>query len=312
MNKYQYVLLAPPYDEKNGGSIAMHKLCDLINKNGTQCYIFPYIPVAPIDVSERKEFEENIEKSKDLVKYFPTNSSFNTPVLDPYSYKQIQDNPNIITVYPEITFGNPLKSTNVVRWLLNSPGKLRKRVYYESGEIYFRYANIFEGINISGSVLSDNFLNVLHVPFEHFNQFEIPLNRANTCYAIRKGKGRNLVHDITKSTLIDYLDWEETAKIFKSSHTFYCYDTRSFYIQLAALCGCKSIVIPEENIDFMTWSKGDQTLRYGISYGLEDNSLESMNFSELKNLLEIRQGESNDSVRNFTLEVENYFNNKAS
>ena len=143
MNKYQYVLLAPPYDEKNGGSIAMHKLCDLININGTQCYIFPYIPVAPIDVSERKEFEENIEKSKDLVKYFPTNSSFNTPVLDPYSYKQIQDNPNIITVYPEITFGNPLKSTNVVRWLLNSPGKLRKRVYYESGEIYFRYANIF-------------------------------------------------------------------------------------------------------------------------------------------------------------------------
>ncbi len=310
MSNYQYVLLAPPFDEKNGGSVAMHKLCDLINKNGIQCYIFPYIPIAPIDVGEKKQFEENIEKSKDLVKFFHTNSAFDTPVLDPDSYKQIKNNPNIITVYPEITFGNPLESMNVVRWLMNSPGKLRKRVYYESGEIYFRYSNFFEGINISGSVLSENFLTVLHVPFEYFNLNDIPSKRENTCYSIRKGKGRNLIHDINNSILIDYLDWQETAKVFKSTKSFYCYDTRSFHIQLAALCGCKSILVPEDNVSFSDWSKGDPFCRYGISYGLEDNSIESAQHERLKILLEKKHSESNNSVLNFVKETENYFNQK--
>lgn len=39
--KYKFLIFTPSYSENNGGSVTLHHLCDLINKNGYECYLYP-------------------------------------------------------------------------------------------------------------------------------------------------------------------------------------------------------------------------------------------------------------------------------
>ena len=44
----KYIIFAPSYNENVGGSIALHKLCDLINRGGNEAYLYPYFESALI------------------------------------------------------------------------------------------------------------------------------------------------------------------------------------------------------------------------------------------------------------------------
>ena len=93
----KFIIYAPPFDENSGGNVLLHRLCDLLNKEGESAYIRLW------DMPQ------------------PNNSgiygSFNTPLA---KISDLSD--NTIVVYPEVVSGNPLMAKNVVRWLLYHPG----------------------------------------------------------------------------------------------------------------------------------------------------------------------------------------------
>ena len=59
---------------------------------------------------------------------FKTSERFVSKILKKFPGKF--DLSDLIVIYPEIVFGNPLGAKNVVRWFLHNPGFFSGKIYY--------------------------------------------------------------------------------------------------------------------------------------------------------------------------------------
>lgn len=337
------VIYAPPFHDDSGGIIALHKLCHLLNKRGVESRIFPYFqhfrftpqswPLDVLRILKRFLFYPVLKykKWKILISYlaalqskkkwfkhfkaafwmvffaensdapeFITNWAFDTPVT---YYFDVEES---VLVYPETIAGNPLKAKNIVRWFLHRPGYHSGQIDYGKGELYFFYQIIFNDPSINPD--PDNLLRILHVPVEIYNEDLHKPNRQRqgTCYILRKGKNRELVHELKDSLLIDGRPHTEVSQIFNEVETFISYDTATFYSHLAVLCGCKSVVIPLEGLSKEQWQPKKE-LRFGIAYGFEDLvEAEKTRHLLLPFLLKDAE-DANESLSNFIMKCKKHF-----
>lgn len=266
MNKI--LIFSPSYNENSGGIIALHKLCQIINQLGREAYLFPAFSTYEINRNTSLSDLKMIFKSeiKSLLK-FKTNPAFYTPVI--YKKKHLGDLNDWIVIYPEIVFGNPLNSKNVVRWLLHNPGFHTKKIFYGENETYFKFNSAIRDFQYPGSTLSRHELKVIHYPLEHYNLDGASAHREGTAYCLRKGKNKKIQHDLKGSILIDGKSHAEVSRIFKKVKTFISYDTYTAYSFFAVLCGCESIVIPDEGVSEESWYPNPRD-RYGLAYGFEN------------------------------------------
>ena len=301
----KFIVVSPPYNEKNGGAIVLHKLCSIINGLGHECYMHPHFKSGK---SHKKSFYKSILKS--LKAYllpwrtkYKTNPALDTPV---YSGDFNFSSKDWVVIYPEIVSGNPLNAKNVIRWLLHDPGYHTGDIKYNKNELYFKYHTGFSDFSFPGSVTSSNILKVIHYPLEHYNTKSLPKSRMGTAYCLRKGKHKPLQHDIRNSILIDDKTHKEVASIFKNVKTFISYDTYTAYSTFAVLCGCDSIVIPDDGVDDNEWYPNPAD-RYGLSYGFSqlDESRKTAHLVKQKVLNE--ENESINNVKSFIEETEKYF-----
>ena len=102
------------------------------------------------------------------------------------------------------------------------------------------------------------------------------------------------------------LSHKEVSKIFKSVETFISYDTYSAYSIFAALCGCRSIVIPDKDISKEEWYP-DKEDRYGIAYGFDDIDAAIATENLVMNRIIHEEKKSISSVKNFIKEVDSFF-----
>jgi len=249
-----FVIYAPSYREDSGGIILLHKLCHLLNEMGYKAYLCP-------DRNKIKPgFKNSIDNLFRVVKY-KTFPKYISPIATSAVLQE-----EFVAVYPETVEGNPLNCKNVVRWLLHKPGYHTGVVNYSSGELMFVFdQNCIEpGYGIDPK----NELSFLSM-HSAYNSNGIN-RRSGSCYMMRKGKGRTLVHNSCDSIKIDDLDHEEVAEIFKKTRYFYSYDEFTLYSQYAALCGCISVVIPETYNSRKEWVEKHPISKYGIAYGLND------------------------------------------
>ncbi|MCA9749973.1 MAG: hypothetical protein KC414_12765 [Romboutsia sp.] len=161
-----FIVVASSFNENSGGTIALHKLCDLLNKNGNKAYLWPLNKALLTWRYPIKSLIEIIKYFYRLLKYpnyykYKTFSSFNTPIAKKRHLK------NAIVVYPEIISGNPLFSKKVVRWFLNKPGVLSGEINYGKNELYFYYQEAFNDQNINKNL--DNRLQVSHIRDDIYN-----------------------------------------------------------------------------------------------------------------------------------------------
>ncbi|WP_462150947.1 hypothetical protein [Pseudoalteromonas xiamenensis] len=249
-----------------GGAIAIHRLCDLLNQEGCEAYLWSSrnYPIKKCD-------------------------EFNTPEL---ITNELND---FIVVYMDVVSGNPVGCPNVVRWFLNKPGFFTEHINYGVNELYFHFQEVFK----HPLYPSENLLYVVYFLKNIYFNKNLK-NRAGSCYMLRKGRGRKIIHDLTDSILIDDKGHQEIADIFNSRKYFYCYDLHSAYTYFASLCGCTPIVIPENSLSEHEWQP-DERLRFGVAYG--DSELQisyaKKTANELKLLLEQLEKESLKYVRNF-------------
>lgn len=269
---YKYIIYAPAYDEDSGGTIALHRLCHLINACGGEAYLYPFVPSFDLhlyNTAQIGHYAKAIYEATNLANY-RINDTFNTPVLPPKE-TFIPGN-DCIVIYPEVTLGNPLRAKNVVRWLLHNPGHHTGTIYYGPGEVYYRYADYFMAdFKFPGSEMADMILRIQYTPFDLYRERpdEPRDERTGTAYCIRKGKGRAIVHDTTGSILIDGKSHRDISAIFKSVKQFISYDTQTYYSYLAAIAGCESVVVPLENTTKEQWKPHIED-RYGLAYGFDD------------------------------------------
>ena len=300
MAKNKYIIYTSSFDEKSGGVIALHLLCHLLNEKGEDAYVWPMEWVAP-----GKNILRNIKAfllsfMKFLPKkhgYFAVHSGFNTPIAKYADFKKA------IAVYPEVVSGNPLGSESVVRWFLNKPGFLTSEVTYGNRELYFFYNIQFNDKTFN--VDENRLLKTIYVMNDVYKRSNFE-SREGTCYILRKGMNRHLVHDVESSILIDGLSHQDTADIFNKVKYCISYDTQTMLSKYAAMCGCISIVIPEEGVTMEQWRPKVRD-RYGVAYGFDDLEWALSTMDNVLIDFNEQIDMTNDQVNRFIQKCEEFF-----
>ncbi|GAM56911.1 wavQ [Vibrio ishigakensis] len=258
------IIFAPTYDPDIGGNIVLHKLCHICRQLGYDAYLYPTHDVCNMSGFSYSALMNRIKSSlKSIFVGYKVNEAFSTPIFNG------KLNSEDVVVYPEVTYGNPLKAKNVVRWLLNKPGFFTDNFCFGPNELYFKFDHgLIDNVKTNSSKLSHKILSITHIPFEIYNMENIDI-REGVAYSVRKGKHKVLDQHPRDSICIDGLSHIKVASIFKSVKLFISYDTYSAYSLFAALCGCDVVVIPDKNVTIEQWYP-DELNRLGIAYGFED------------------------------------------
>ena len=270
--KPEFIVMAPPYDDRSGGSIVLHHLCHLINEGGGKSALVPLVKNRlvsslgrPINLADCLSMLWASLKGR-RKRSFKLNPNLNTPVL--YDVSHIAKRHNVVVVYPEIIAGNPLNARHVARWLLHEPGFHTGNIFFCRGEVQFAFSDRFSPVRAAGLEIAPFLLDIFVVPWVTYKAEPHQL-RKGTAYAIRKGKGKAMVHDLANSTLIDGLAPAKVGQVFSRVETFISYDPHTMYSAFAVMAGCESVVIPDPGIPEEVWCP-NEVGRAGIAYGFVD------------------------------------------
>ena len=315
MKKFKYVIVTPRVN--NGGPIVLHNLCKLLNELGEDArvfypgryhlykdnkikywinyllYVIRDVAVNPIlkFISHNNSKEKFYVQTKCKRKFFPFVAK------------------NTIVIYPEVIFGNPLHGKKVVRWLLyhNSQYQTQenKTIGYEKNDLFFSYRDIFndETLNPERRLCYTPYIDLALYKRTNFGK------RRGKCYILRKGEWRVKPEDCSDGIIMDNLSESEKVRIFNECEYCISYDTQTTYSQIAALCGCISIVIPEEGKTREDYRKdGDNS--FGEAFGFSEQEIEyAIKTAPLVyNQFEKLNNKSKNEVKKFIIECENYFN----
>jgi hypothetical protein len=170
-----------------------------------------------------------------------------------------------IVIYPEIVSGNPLRASKVVRWLLHRPGFHTGSFEHGPNDLFFVYHEHFADPRIAADQTHRLTVTWANPVYRERGGTE----RSGTCYLLRKGKGRPLLHDPDGSTLLDGMSHDEMAGAFNRTTRLYSYDPYTLYNVYAALCGCIPIVVPTPGMTKEAWLPRAED-RFGLAYGEEE------------------------------------------
>ncbi len=297
-----FIIYATSFDENSGGSIALHRLCDMLNRLGHRARIWAWtrpIESPPLTWRDRLPFYRRKPRSWEPPR-FQTLDRLDTPLAT------AADLDDAIVIYPEVIDGNPLQAGRVVRWLLHRPGFHTGRHQFGADELFFYFQAAF-----NDPALNPHTDRLLQTFFIRDDLYRPPdpageAQRSGTCYILRKGKDRALVHDANGSILIDGLSHAAAAEVFRRTRTCISYDLYTMYSVYAAMCGCDSIVVPESGLDVNAWYPTEEE-RYGMAYGWDQvdwaRSTRHLLLPRLKRLEE----QSNETVRHFVQTCERHF-----
>jgi hypothetical protein len=259
-SKVKLIIYTRPLDTNCGGIVALHNLAKIINdmKNPEIC---------------AKLFVFNgLRYTNEYCQDFAT-------------IEEAADD-NAIIIYPEVITGNPLNCKKVIRWILLGLGKEMPSDHYKTwGKndlvYYFNSDTKFQK-NPEKMGTEYKLLNCLSI-----NQYAKKINfgeRYGTCFSLRKSviihQNIQMVHPSDSFELTRDHSQMDHIHIFNKYKWFMCYDALTFFIVIAAICGCIPVVYKIHGMNKQQWiqttaaaayvkSKGLDSL-YGIAYGKED------------------------------------------
>lgn len=152
-------------------------------------------------------------------------------------------NPNdVIAIYPEIQYGNPVGTDKVMRYVLNTPGVMQASDQYGrplpqpenfDGEHVYYFSRMFGDVSDT-----DHYLFLPVINLQTFK--DLGRKRTKTCYLIGKGKNGNAhPRDSIELNREVARDQRKLNEILNECHTMYCYDNLTAMMEVARLAGCK-------------------------------------------------------------------------
>jgi len=241
MKNLKFVIHMEYFSPISGGTMALALLCHKLNSMGYKAYV-----TVPINYG-----------------------GYITPVFDKEIQQDfINNNKNYFVIYPEQVFGNPFRANNVIRWILYTPDERKNHgTSYSDTDYIFKFSKYF---SINPKYKTDGILFMTDIRHNMSKFKNYGLERSGSCFILKKGYGKKIVHDISDSVCIDNMTLEEKIEIFNRTKVFYSYDTSCFYSILCILCGCDSVIIPDEGVSRDEYVDKNPYSRYGIAYGIED------------------------------------------
>lgn len=302
---------------QSGGTIVLHALCKYLNDLGENAKVMytdntPYYENKKLSYWFRwfaysirvsmKILVENIFGPKKIKGYYDTTLRNVKRKITPF----IDD--NTVVVYSEFQFGNPLHAKNVVRWLLYYNRLYKKdgekTVGYDPTDVFFAYREIYNdlALNPENRKLRTPFFDLDLYKRSNFGK------RQGKCYVLKKGAWRVNPDDVADGIVIDTLPEEEKVKIFNQCEYCISYDTQTTYSTIAAMCGCISIVVPEEGKKRNDY-RNDEDCTYGEAFGFSEEEIEHSKKTAnlLKGFFENKNKESLISAQKFVNECESLF-----
>jgi hypothetical protein len=147
----------------------------------------------------------------------------------------------LISIYPEIQDGNPVGTSRVVRYVLNTPGIMRgfddkgnmlTAPTNFDGEMVYYFSRMF------GDTDDDHYMFLPVINTHIFKDQK--KKRKNTCYLVGKGNNKHK-HPENSIELNRKVASSQTElnDILNSCHTLYCYDNLTAMMEVARLSGCR-------------------------------------------------------------------------
>ncbi len=277
---------SPPYKDRIGGIIVLHKLVSVLNEVGHEAYLTT-IP---------QFFKE---------KQFTFNPRFKTPFSQDFNPE------NDIIVYPEITNGNPLNGKKVVRYILNNNHKDNRKnkiATWGKNDYWLYFTKHFYDNH-----KEENYLHIIETKLGLFKDYGFNRNQ-EACFnygkQIHQKETLNQIHPKNSPEINRSWSDEDLVRIFNTSKRFYSYDYKTYLNALAALCGCESIIVPhpettrEEVIEKLPGNK------YGVSWGVDPKELERAKSTKLLlkgHLINLEKKQYSDTKVAFD-KIKTYFN----
>lgn len=263
----------------------IHQLAHELNQMGERALLWRTGPIVPL--GPRSWLKWRLTRGPML-----THPSLNTPLA---RRRDLTD--QSIVIYPELVPGNPLRAKNVVRWLLYKPG-LSQPYDFGPDEMFFRVGEMFDLPEVTGGA-TDLYLYSIHPAYRNENRPD----RKGVCYTVRKGNARPRIPETEQdgAICIDGMSHAEVNEVFNQCDTFYSYDEATMYSQFAALCGCRSIIVPGLYGSREDWVRNNRIGRYGVAYGTDPAELKHADATRdlLLQDLRAREMEGSETVRRF-------------
>lgn len=292
MNRPEFIIYTPPWDENVGGFIALHALCARLNQLGYEAALWPaWKPVLPPRTwPQLRSWASYLLKGR-FARRFRTG---------PFRARigRWGDLEQAIAIYPEIVAGNPLRAGKVVRWLLYPPGAHSGVVNYASGDLVMFFNEAFVG----GDIQFDP-ARLLRVVYQSpvYRQSNFG-PRSGSCVIFRKGRHRVPDQHPAGAINVDDLSHQERAGVFNEVRYCYCYDLYTYYSVYAAVCGCTPIIIPEADVSETQWEP-DEKNRLGRAYGMGRIAWAEATKDALREHLSTQWHEENEMVHRFVRTV---------
>jgi hypothetical protein len=241
--------------ESKGASIACHRLAFELANQGHYVYVFnePFFPHPNIDVIPViKTNEDDGWYSKFHWTPFVFNSN------------------RTVSVYTQITWGNPMNTTHNTRWVLHDYEEDQWGTFGDEDQIFnFGTFMVPDGVKQSPLTIFDY----------NFNKFY------NTNNPKRKGFG-HIIHKNTPEWGRDFLkqfgsveiphyngqnDLDYLLNEFNKYEYLLTFDDKSYYTSAAGLCGTKSIILnPNKDITPIEYRMKNPIQMCGVAYGFDD------------------------------------------
>lgn len=301
-----FIIWAPNFDEKSGGSIALHNLCNKLNNLGYEAFLWPErrTPLADEKMHARTHPLERLYhrvKSKLRNTYADQTFQRNESIYSGIAHQELIE--DAIVVYPEIVSGNPLAASRVVRWFLFKPGHLTGKINFGPGELYFFYQPFFNDPAINPD--ATNLLRLRWIRSDVYKMTNFG-ERTGSCYLIKKGHNRTDINIPKNSIDIEKRSPQQVSGIFNQKKYFFCYDLYTMYCVYAAMSGCIPVVMPQEGLSKEQWRPNEPD-RYGIAYGIDDENWALETRKQLFNKFKEDTLLEDQMVHEFARKCQNFF-----
>lgn len=292
-----------------GGTVVLSALCKTLRELGydTELLIVPYFPNRRISTEKYKR--RCILNSckiilklcvKKIISCICPNASFTKRYKSAASILKVEgikikwfpffNGDNSIVLYSEDIYGNPLNAKNVVRWLLYYYDYTNDLNAYSSNDLFIAYRGVFnnEQLNPNNYIVTISYFN--NRLYRQYNFKE----RTGKCYVIHKGVNRPDLPKVFDGPVFNSSQ-EDLVDMLNNHKYCYCYDPQTFYMTIAAVCGCIPVLVMEDGKtekDYLSNSKH----HYGIAYG---DTPEQIQYAiETRDLLLKRLDYSSSNIKN--------------
>ena len=318
LKKLTFIIYAYPYNKNVGGICALHYLAhELTRLNQGEVYLTTSFTNPrwngigidrdlPFFLEGDQSFYSRYYQWLTTLKKYVIFATFRRKItrlqerIFPNLLWRHFDKKNTVVIYAEIVRGNPLNGTHVVRWIMNTPGVCGGDGIYDLSDHIFQYHPWYP---VDEKYQAQGLLTAIDLDHQlkTYQDKNLP-ERTGGAFLVRKGRDKNhnqhpadFVH---ADPLLEKMTDEEAADFFNEIETFISYDDMTWISVQAALCGCKSIIIPGEGDRSAENLKRVNRIN-GLAYGFDDQDWADKTRHQLRPHFESLNTEYQATIQDF-------------